>query len=172
MGRWNYLSWNLRQNCTWLAHGSAALRAFTGIPYHRSYAVGYEQQRSTGATTFAEGKASRDELLDAETASYHSPGTCTFYGTANSNQILMEALGLQLPGGSFVNPGTLLRDALTAEAAALIARLQLSAIIQSPLAEFRRQHIRECDSSLARFGRFDQSHHPPYRHGESCRSDY
>ena len=72
---------------------------------------------------FAEGKASRDELLDAESASYHSPGTCTFYGTANSNQILMEALGLQLPGGSFVNPGTVLRDALTAEAAALITNV-------------------------------------------------
>ena len=72
---------------------------------------------------FAEGKVSRDELLDAESASYHSPGTCTFYGTANSNQILMEALGLQLPGGSFVNPGTPLRDALTAAAVQHIAKI-------------------------------------------------
>ena len=72
---------------------------------------------------FAEGKISRDELLDAESASYHSAGTCTFYGTANSNQILMEAMGLQLPGGSFVNPDTPLRDALTAEAAQHITRV-------------------------------------------------
>lgn len=71
----------------------------------------------------AEGKISRDELLDAESASYHAPGTCTFYGTANSNQILMEAMGLQLPGGSFVNPGTPLRDALSAEAARHITRI-------------------------------------------------
>jgi len=65
---------------------------------------------------FAAGKVSRDELLVAESASYHGPGTCTFYGTANSNQMLMEFMGLQLPGGSFVNPGTELREHLTAEA--------------------------------------------------------
>jgi phosphogluconate dehydratase len=65
---------------------------------------------------YAAGKIGRDELLAAESASYHSPGTCTFYGTANSNQMLMEFMGLQLPGGSFVNPGTELRDALTQEA--------------------------------------------------------
>jgi phosphogluconate dehydratase len=61
----------------------------------------------------AEGKASRDDLLAAEAASYHGPGTCTFYGTANSNQMLMEIMGLHLPGASFVNPNTPLRDALT-----------------------------------------------------------
>ncbi len=65
---------------------------------------------------YAAGEVGRDSLLKAETASYHSPGTCTFYGTANSNQMLMEFMGLQLPGGSFVNPGTELRDALTGEA--------------------------------------------------------
>jgi len=65
---------------------------------------------------FAAGKIGRAELLAAESASYHSPGTCTFYGTANSNQMLMEFMGLQLPGGSFVNPGTDLREHLTAEA--------------------------------------------------------
>ena len=65
---------------------------------------------------YAEGKIGRDELLKAESASYHSPGTCTFYGTANSNQMLMEFLGLQLPGSSFINPGTPLRDALTQKA--------------------------------------------------------
>jgi phosphogluconate dehydratase len=62
---------------------------------------------------FAEGKASREELVKAEMAAYHGPGTCTFYGTANSNQMLMEFMGLHLPGASFVNPGTEMRDALT-----------------------------------------------------------
>ncbi len=66
---------------------------------------------------YAEGLVGREELLDAEAASYHSRGTCTFYGTANSNQLLMEVLGLHLPGSSFVNPGTPLRDALTRAAA-------------------------------------------------------
>ncbi|MDN3524121.1 phosphogluconate dehydratase [Halomonas sabkhae] len=62
---------------------------------------------------FAEGKASREDLLEAESESYHSPGTCTFYGTANSNQLMMEMMGLHLPGTSFVNPGTEMREALT-----------------------------------------------------------
>ena len=66
---------------------------------------------------YSEGKVGRAELLEAEAKSYHSPGTCTFYGTANSNQMLMEIMGLHLPGASFVNPGTPLRDALTREAA-------------------------------------------------------
>jgi len=65
---------------------------------------------------YMEGKVGRAELLEAESKSYHSPGTCTFYGTANSNQMLMEIMGLHLPGASFVNPGTPLRDALTREA--------------------------------------------------------
>src|SRR5208283_5161755 len=63
---------------------------------------------------YAAGTASRAELLEAEAASYHDAGTCTFYGTANSNQALMEVMGLHLPGSAFVNPGTPLRDALTA----------------------------------------------------------
>jgi phosphogluconate dehydratase len=71
---------------------------------------------------YAAGKIGRDELLAAESASYHSPGTCTFYGTANSNQMLMEFMGLQLPGGSFVNPGTELRAQLTAEAVRTVLR--------------------------------------------------
>lgn len=62
---------------------------------------------------YAAGEATREELLEAEAASYHAPGTCTFYGTANSNQVLLEAMGVQLPGASFVNPGTRLREALT-----------------------------------------------------------
>lgn len=62
---------------------------------------------------YAEGKATRADLLESESKSYHGPGTCTFYGTANSNQMLMEVMGLHLPGASFVNPNTPLRDALT-----------------------------------------------------------
>ena len=65
---------------------------------------------------YAAGEATREELLAVEEGSYHGAGTCTFYGTANSNQILLEAMGLQLPGTSFVNPGTRLRDALTVAA--------------------------------------------------------
>ncbi|HNK32796.1 MAG TPA: phosphogluconate dehydratase [Plasticicumulans sp.] len=72
---------------------------------------------------FAQGLAGRDELLESESQSYHSPGTCTFYGTANSNQMLMEIMGLHLPGSAFVNPGTPLREALTREAARRVARL-------------------------------------------------
>ncbi len=66
---------------------------------------------------FATGEVGRDKLMEAEMASYHGPGTCTFYGTANSNQMLMEFMGLHMPGTSFINPGTPLREALTAEAA-------------------------------------------------------
>jgi phosphogluconate dehydratase len=71
----------------------------------------------------AEGKVGRDELLKAEAASYHAPGTCTFYGTANSNQMLMEMMGLHLPGTAFVNPNTPLREALTAASAARAASI-------------------------------------------------
>ncbi|GIH96162.1 phosphogluconate dehydratase [Planobispora siamensis] len=62
---------------------------------------------------FAEGKVGKAELLDSEMQSYHSPGTCTFYGTANSNQVMVEVMGLHLPGSTFVNPRTELREALT-----------------------------------------------------------
>ncbi|MDR7033085.1 phosphogluconate dehydratase [Mesorhizobium sp. BE184] len=65
---------------------------------------------------YAEGKVGREELLEAESKSYHGPGTCTFYGTANSNQMLMEIMGLHTPGASFINPNTPLREALTREA--------------------------------------------------------
>ncbi|MFK7830428.1 MAG: phosphogluconate dehydratase [Congregibacter sp.] len=84
---------------------------------------------------FAQGKVGREELLAAESASYHSAGTCTFYGTANSNQMVMEAMGLQLPGGSFVNPGTALRETLTQEASELIARITAQGRDPRPLAE-------------------------------------
>ena len=84
---------------------------------------------------FAEGKVGREELLEAESASYHSAGTCTFYGTANSNQMMVEAMGLQLPGSSFVNPGTPLRDALTDFAAEHVTRITALGNDYRPLAE-------------------------------------
>ena len=74
----------------------------------------------------AEGKATHEELLEAEAASYHGAGTCTFYGTANSNQMLLEMMGLHMPGTAFVNPGTALRDALTV--AATERALQITAL--------------------------------------------
>ena len=74
------------------------------------------KEKARARQAFAVGKIGRAELLEAELASYHSPGTCTFYGTANSNQMMMEIMGLHLPGSSFVNPYTPLRDELTAQA--------------------------------------------------------
>jgi len=81
------------------------------------------KQKAEVRQRYAEGKASREELLESEMLSYHSPGTCTFYGTANTNQVVMEIMGLHLPGSSFVNPYTPLRDELTREAARQVARL-------------------------------------------------
>lgn len=75
---------------------------------------------------YAEGRASREELLQAEAQAYHAPGTCTFFGTANTNQLLLEALGLQLPGSSFITPDTPLRDALTCAAASRAVELARS----------------------------------------------
>jgi phosphogluconate dehydratase len=72
---------------------------------------------------FAEGQVGRDALLESECGSYHSAGTCTFYGTANSNQMLMEVMGLHMPGSAFVSPNTPLRDALTAAATHRAARI-------------------------------------------------
>ena len=83
-------------------------------------------EKSKVRQLYMEGKVGRAELLEAESKSYHSAGTCTFYGTANSNQMLMEIMGLHLPGASFVNPGTPLRDALTREAT--VRALSLTAL--------------------------------------------
>ena len=71
------------------------------------------KQKAAVREAYAAGEATREQLLEAESGSYHAPGTCTFYGTANSNQVLLEAMGLQLPGSSFVPPGTPLRTAFT-----------------------------------------------------------
>ena len=72
---------------------------------------------------YAEGKVGRDELLESESASYHGAGTCTFYGTANSNQMMMEMMGLHMPAASFVNPGTKLRTELTRAATHRLAQI-------------------------------------------------
>ena len=80
-------------------------------------------QKAKVRQEFAQGKVSEDSLLKVEAASYHSSGTCTFYGTANSNQMLLEMMGLQLPNSSFVNTNTPLREALTAEAAKTIVSM-------------------------------------------------
>jgi len=86
----------------------------TGIPNKAKAAVREE---------FAEGKVGRDELLDAEIGAYHSKGTCTFYGTANTNQMMMEVMGLHMPGAAFVNPGTKLRQELTRAATHRLAEI-------------------------------------------------
>jgi phosphogluconate dehydratase len=83
---------------------------------------------------YAEGKVGRAELLASESGSYHGPGTCTFYGTANSNQMLMEIMGLHLPGSSFVNPNTPLRDALTREATRRALSITASGNAYTPIA--------------------------------------
>ncbi len=83
---------------------------------------------------YAEGKIDRAALLKGESDSYHSPGTCTFYGTANSNQMLMEIMGLQLPGSSFVNPGTPLREALNEAAVKTVVDLIHTKSFESSLA--------------------------------------
>src|SRR5450631_3059255 len=83
---------------------------------------------------YAEGTVGRDELLESEAGSYHTAGTCTFYGTANSNQMLMEVMGLHMPGSAFVPPNTPLRDALTAAAAQRAARITALAEEYLPLA--------------------------------------
>jgi phosphogluconate dehydratase len=83
---------------------------------------------------FAEGKVEREALLESEAGSYHAAGTCTFYGTANSNQMLMEVMGLHLPGSAFVSPNTPLRDALTAFAAQRAAQITALGSDYRPLA--------------------------------------
>ena len=83
---------------------------------------------------YAEGKVGRDELLESELGSYHSPGTCTFYGTANSNQMMMEMMGLHIPGSAFIQPGTKLRQALDREAVHRVAAIGQDGDDYRPLA--------------------------------------
>lgn len=90
---------------------------------------------------YAEGKVGRDELLASEMGAYHGPGTCTFYGTANTNQMLMEVMGLHLPGAAFINPGTRLREALTEEAARRALALTASGNAYTPIGRMLDERV-------------------------------
>lgn len=111
----------------------------------------------------AEGKAGREELLAAEAASYHAPGTCTFYGTANSNQLLVEAMGLMLPGAAFVNPGTELRAALTAAAGRRAAAITALGTDYSPIGKIvdERALVNAMVALLASGGSTNHTMHLP-----------
>ena len=107
---------------------------------------------------YAEGKAGRAELLEAEAASYHAAGTCTFYGTANSNQMMMEMMGLHIPGAAFVNPGTKLRQELTRAAIHRVAEDRLGRQRLSPARpRDRRKGDRQCRGRPSCHRRIDQS---------------
>jgi phosphogluconate dehydratase len=110
---------------------------------------------------YAEGEVGRAELLEAEAASYHSAGTCTFYGTANSNQLLMEVLGLHLPGSSFVNPGTPLREALTRAAGARATEITPQGGEPTPIGEIvdERAIVNACVALLASGGSTNHTLH-------------
>lgn len=110
---------------------------------------------------YAEGKVGRDELLEAEAASYHSRGTCTFYGTANSNQLIMEVLGLHLPGSSFVNPDNPLRDALTRAAATRAVEITRQGGEYTPLGEIvdEKAVVNACVALLASGGSTNHTLH-------------
>lgn len=112
---------------------------------------------------YAEGKASRAELLEAESASYHSPGTCTFYGTANSNQMMMEVMGLHMPGAAFVNPGTKLRTELTRAATHRVAAIGRHSDDYRPLGQCvdEKAIINACVGLLATGGSTNHAIHLP-----------
>jgi phosphogluconate dehydratase len=110
---------------------------------------------------FAEGRATREELLEAEAASYHGRGTCTFYGTANSNQLLMEVMGLHLPGASFVAPDTDLRRALTDEAGRLVTQLAGTGAAPVGLLVDERTIVNACVALLATGGSTNHTLHLP-----------
>ncbi|MBB5078894.1 phosphogluconate dehydratase [Nonomuraea endophytica] len=110
---------------------------------------------------FAEGKVGRTELLEAESASYHSPGTCTFYGTANSNQALMEVMGLHLPGSTFVNPHTELRHALTEAAGRRAVEITAHGSEYTPIGELvdEKSIVNACVALLATGGSTNHTLH-------------
>ena len=112
---------------------------------------------------YAEGKASRDELLASESASYHSPGTCTFYGTANSNQMMMELMGLHIPGAAFVPPNTPLRSALTRAAVHRLAAIGREGNDPRPMARVvdEKALVNACVGLLATGGSTNHAIHLP-----------
>jgi phosphogluconate dehydratase len=110
---------------------------------------------------YAEGKVGRAELLASESASYHSPGTCTFYGTANSNQMMMELMGLHIPGAAFVPPNTPLRQALTREAVHRLAAIGRGGSDHRPLARVvdEKAIVNACVGLLATGGSTNHAIH-------------
>ena len=112
---------------------------------------------------YAEGKVGRPELLEAEAASYHSAGTCTFYGTANSNQMMMEVMGLHMPGAAFINPGTKLRTALTRAATHRLAEIGQSGSDYRPLGHCidEKAIVNACIGLLATGGSTNHAIHLP-----------
>jgi phosphogluconate dehydratase len=118
-------------------------------------------EKAKARQLYAEGKVGREALLDAEAASYHGSGTCTFFGTANSNQLLMEVMGLHLPGSSFVNPGTPLRDALTREAAHVVTGLTDLGENYTPVGEIvdEKAIVNGCVALLATGGSTNHTMH-------------
>jgi phosphogluconate dehydratase len=112
---------------------------------------------------YAEGKVGRDELLASESASYHSPGTCTFYGTANSNQMMMEMMGLHMPGAAFVPPYTPLRQALTRAAVHRLAAIGRKGNDMRPMAEVvdEKAIVNACVGLLATGGSTNHAIHLP-----------
>ena len=113
-----------------LKFGHLPIAFVPGGPMHTGIS---NEEKSKIRQDFAEGKIDRKALLKGESDSYHSPGTCTFYGTANSNQMLMEIMGLQLPGSSFVNPNTELRALLNEEIVKVIANSSKEKSIETSL---------------------------------------
>ncbi|MCZ4561914.1 phosphogluconate dehydratase [Rhodococcus sp. IEGM 1401] len=118
-------------------------------------------EKAKARQLYAEGKVGREALLDAEAASYHGSGTCTFFGTANSNQLLMEVMGLHLPGSSFVNPGTAMRDALTREAAHVVTGLTSLGDNYTPVGEIVdvKSIVNGCVALLATGGSTNHTMH-------------
>jgi phosphogluconate dehydratase len=112
---------------------------------------------------YAEGKVGRPELLESESGSYHSPGTCTFYGTANSNQMMMEMMGLHVPGAAFVNPGTPLRQALTRSAVHRLAGIGRKSNDFRPMARVvdEKAIVNACVGLLATGGSTNHAIHLP-----------
>ena len=112
---------------------------------------------------YAEGKATRADLLESESASYHSPGTCTFYGTANSNQMMMELMGLHIPGAAFVPPNTPLRSALTRKAVHRLAEIGREGADYRPMGRVvdEKAIVNACVGLLATGGSTNHAIHLP-----------
>ena len=112
---------------------------------------------------YAEGKVGRAELLEAEAASYHSAGTCTFYGTANSNQMMMEVMGLHIPGAAFINPGTKLRTELTRAAVHRLSKIGWDSADYRPLGRCvdEKAIVNACVGLLATGGSTNHALHIP-----------